>query len=101
MLFLCRVILLTFTALYNVVVGCRHICIGYMDFSGCIERNRDVNIFDVPKYKFDVLNLLSHWLIRMMYLDSRTMLCQLVHHSLINYNFHFMYFSDLIGLKFY
>ena len=72
-----------------------------MDFSGFIERNRDVNIFDVPKYKFDVPNLLSHLLIRMMYLDSRAMLCHLVHHSLINHNFHFMYFSDLIGLKFY
>ena len=71
-----------------------------MDFSGCIERNRDVNIFDVLKYKFDVLNLLSHWLIRMMYLDSRAMLCHLVHHSLINHNFHFMYFSDLIGLNY-
>ena len=44
-------------------------------FPACIERKRDVNIFDVPKYKFDVLNLLSHWLIQMMYLDSQAMLC--------------------------
>ena len=59
-------------ALYSVMIG--------LWTFPAVWRNLDVNIFDVPKYENDVLHLLSHWLIRMMYLDSQAMLCYLVHH---------------------